>query len=69
MPGPRGKRSRIRELKRKGKKIDARFLAQCSGKIKYDSYEAAKAAADAAINCHAYKCDYCGHYHKGRIKK
>jgi len=65
----KAKRAKIRRLKRQGKNVDARYLAGCYGKIKYDSYIEAKEAADKAINAHAYKCDYGDHYHKGRIRK
>lgn len=43
-------------------------MAGCDGKIRYETYEKAKADAESLIDAHAYKCPYCRFYHKGRIQ-
>lgn len=63
------KRWQIREMKKRDPKLNPRRAVSCLGKIRYDTYEQADQAARAAVNCHAYKCDYCPYYHKGRKQK
>lgn len=42
------------------------FLASCYGKIKFDTYDQAKAAAESLGSAVPYKCRYGDHFHRGR---
>lgn len=60
------KQQKIRAMKRRGFKGNSQKLAGCLGKIRYATYSEALEAAGAMVNAHAYKCDFCNYYHKGR---
>lgn len=63
-----GKRARIRKQLRNAKHpISPKYLAGCYGKVKHDSYEQARAAAEIKPSIvKPYKCQFGSHYHIGR---
>ena len=62
-----GKRQYIRDrVRRSGGKVNPHYLASCYGKVRFDSFEDAKAAADKLGEAKAYKCQLCDYYHRGR---
>lgn len=60
-----GKRKRIRQQLRKGKK-NPDELASCYGKIRHTKLEAKIEVAKKPSFIKAYKCRYGDHYHIGR---
>lgn len=63
------KRSIIRKKVARGSKYQVKELVSCYGKIRHESYEAAR-----QMNIHKidkvkpYKCKFCAYYHVGRRK-
>lgn len=65
-----GKRKKIRRQLKTNVSSNPKLLSSCYGKIRHNSYEAAKVANEKKINfVRPYKCQFCPYYHVGRRKQ
>lgn len=60
----------VRQAQKRGKHLNPKQLASCTGKIRHSTYEAAKSHnAQKGDAVKAYKCKFCPYYHVGRAPK